>query len=114
MRAAKRPPLCSWLAAMAGLICVSSAAPAFADVTAFLGTNTTPANRLASGLSVGTGVGLLIVGLEFEYAQSPDDPSSGAPSLKTGSTNILLQTPVAIHGIQPYVTTGVGFYKEVL
>jgi hypothetical protein len=114
MKRAKRLPFRSWLGAVAGLIVVSSAAPAFADITAFLGTNTTPSNRLASGLSIGTGAGLLIVGFEFEYAQSPDDPHSGAPSLKTGSTNVLLQTPVAIHGIQPYVTTGVGFYKEVL
>lgn len=114
MKRAKRLPFRSWLGVAAGLIGVSSAAPAFADVTAFLGTNTTPANRLASGLSVGIGAGLLIVGFEFEYAQSPDDPTSGAPSLKTGSTNILLQTPVAIYGVQPYLTTGVGFYKEVL
>jgi Outer membrane protein beta-barrel domain len=114
MKRAKRLPFRPRLTGLAALICVSSAAPAFADLTAFLGTNTTPANRLATGLSVGTGVGLLIVGFEFEYAQSPDDPNSGAPSLKTGSTNILLQTPVAIHGVQPYATTGVGFYKEVL
>ena len=36
------------------------------------------------------------------------------PSLKTGSGNVLLQTPIAIFGVQPYVTTGAGFYSETL
>jgi hypothetical protein len=114
MKRAISLPFGSRLAAMAGLLCLTSAVPAFADVTAFIGANTTPANRQARGFSVGTGAGLLIVGFEFEYAQTSDDPDAGAPSLKTGSTNVLLQTPVAIHGVQLYLTTGAGFYKEVL
>ena len=43
-----------------------------------------------------------------------DDLTATAPSLKTGSGNVLLQTPVAIFGVQPYVTTGAGFYSETL
>ena len=97
---------------LAGLMCVMVAAPAHADVTAFVGANTTPANRQVRGFSAG--LGLLIVAFEFEYANTTDDPTAVAPSLKTGSGNVLLQTPVAFFGVQPYVTTGVGFYSETL
>ena len=89
-----------------------TAAPARADLTAFIGANTTPANRQVRGVSLG--IGLLVVGFEFEYAYSPDDPSAAAPSLKTGMGNLLLQTPVAFMGFQPYFTTGVGIYQEEL
>ena len=54
-------------------------------------------------------MGLLIVGFEFEYASSSDDPAAKVPSLKTGSGNVLLQSPVAFFGVQPYVTTGAGY-----
>jgi opacity protein-like surface antigen len=59
-------------------------------------------------------MGLLIVGVEFEYAYSPDDLTAIAPSLKTGMGNVLLQTPVAFMGFQPYFTTGAGIYQEEL
>jgi hypothetical protein len=98
--------------ALAGLMCVMVAAPARADVTAFVGATTTPANRQARGLSAG--LGLLIVAFEFEYANTTDDPAASVPTLKTGSGNVLLQTPVALFGVQPYVTTGAGFYSETL
>jgi len=88
------------------------AAPARADITGFLGANTTPANRQTRGLAVGAG--LLIVGFELEYAFTPDDPAATAPALKTGMGNVLLQTPVPIMGFQPYFTTGVGVYNESL
>jgi hypothetical protein len=88
------------------------AVPARADVTLFLGANTTPSNRAVRGGALG--VGLLIVGFEGEYAFTPDDPQSQAPSLRTGSGNVLLQTPFPIFGFQPYFTTGGGFYIEKL
>jgi hypothetical protein len=88
------------------------AAPARADITGFLGANLTPANRAVTGGALG--IGLLIVGFEFEYAHAPDDPKAFAPSLTTGSGNILLQTPFPLFGIQPYVTTGAGLYRETL
>lgn len=89
-----------------------SATPAFADITAFIGANTTPANRQVRGVAFG--IGLLVVGFEFEYAFTVDDPTATAPSLKTGSGNVLLQTPVAFYGVQPYFTTGGGLYNETL
>jgi len=89
-----------------------SALPARADITAFIGANTTPANRLVKGAALGAG--LLIVGFEFEYAYTGDDVTVAAPSLKTGMANLLLQTPVALMGFQPYFTTGAGIYQEEL
>jgi opacity protein-like surface antigen len=94
------------------VIVAGIAVPARADITGFIGANTTPANRQTRGLALGAG--LLIVGFELEYAFTPDDPSAMAPALKTGMGNLLLQTPVAIFGFQPYVTTGVGVFNETL
>jgi len=97
---------------LAALLLALSAAPARADLTAFIGANLTPANRQVVGGSVG--FGLLIVGAEFEYAYTPDDLTAAAPSLKTGMGNVLLQTPTAFMGFQPYFTTGAGIYQEEL
>jgi hypothetical protein len=88
------------------------AVPAYADVTAFIGATTTPANRLVRGVAAGGG--LLIIGFEFEYADTTDDPAAAAPSLKSGMGNVLLQTPTPIFGIEPYFTTGGGIYRERL
>src|SRR5947209_9527703 len=94
-------------------VCISLlAAPAYADITGFIGTTTTPSNRLVKG--VAAGIGLLVIGFEFEYASTNDDPSSGSPSLKTGMGNVLLQTPGPIFGFEPYFTTGGGLYHEAL
>ncbi len=86
--------------------------PAWADATAFIGANTTPANRQTRGFALG--VGLLIFGVEGEYAATSDDPAAGAPSLKMGSGSVLLQTPGEIFGVQPYFITGVGLFHESL
>jgi opacity protein-like surface antigen len=88
------------------------AAPARADLTGFIGANLTPANRQVLGGALG--VGLLVVGFEGEYAYTPDDPKASAPSLTTGMGNVLLQTPIAFFGFQPYFTTGAGLYRETL
>jgi hypothetical protein len=95
-------------AALMGL----GASPAFADLTGFIGANTTPANRRVQGFAVGAG--LLLFGFEFEYANTPDDPDALAPSLRTGIGNVLIQTPFAIFGFQPYFTAGGGVYRESL
>jgi opacity protein-like surface antigen len=98
--------------ALATLVCGLIATPAFADITAFIGANTTPANRQVRGLAAG--IGLLVVGFEFEYANTTDDLAASAPSLTTGSGNIMFQTPVAFFGFQPYFTAGGGLYRETL
>jgi hypothetical protein len=85
---------------------------ASADVTGFLGSNSTPSNRLAKGFAVGTG--LLIVGFEFEYAHTNEDLSRAAPGLRTFMFNGLLQTPVPIARMQFYGTMGGGVFRETL
>jgi hypothetical protein len=94
------------------LLVLSAAVPAFADATAFIGSTTTPANRPTRGIAVG--VSLVIVGFEFEYANVSETPEDAAPSLWTGMGNVLLQTPIPVAGMQFYVTTGAGLYRESL
>jgi opacity protein-like surface antigen len=96
----------------AAFLVVATPNRARADITGFLGATTTPANRMTQGFAVGAG--LVIVAFEFEYASTSDDVTAGAPSLKTGMGNVLLQTPVAFFGFQPYVATGAGVYSESL
>jgi opacity protein-like surface antigen len=96
--------------AAVGFVLAVDAPAARADVTAFLGANTTPATRQVRGGALGTG--LVIVGFEVEYAFTPDDPASAAPSLKTGMGNILLQAP--FQDFQPYITSGAGIFNESL
>jgi hypothetical protein len=85
---------------------------ALADITAFIGANTSPSSRLVKGAAFGGG--LLVIGFEFEYAATSEDLAAAAPSLKTGMASVLLQTPIAIMGVQPYFTTGGGIYREEL
>lgn len=91
---------------------LAAAAPAFADATAFIGNTATPSNRSVKGIALG--MSLLIVGFEFEYAHTSEDDANAAPSLTTGMGNVLLQTPFPIFGMQPYLTTGGGIYRETL
>lgn len=99
----------AWLVVVIVLL---SATPALADATLFIGTTTTPANRTAKGFAVG--VSLLIVGFEFEYASTGETLDEAAPSLRTGMGNVLLQTPFPVAGMQFYLTTGAGLYRERL
>lgn len=103
----------SWrLAMLAGVLIAGSASPAHADVTGFLGLNTTPSVRPAKGFAIGSG--FTIVGFEFEYSSASRDDSELAPSLTTGMGNVLLQTPITIHRAQLYFTVGGGVYRERL
>src|SRR5204863_10195050 len=86
--------------------------PARADITGFIGANTTPKSRHTQGFAVGAGV--MFLGIEFEYGSTPDDPAALAPSLNTGTGNVLFQAPFAIFGFQPYFSTGGGIYHEEL
>jgi hypothetical protein len=94
------------------LVLIGLAAPASADITGFLGANTSPESRSVRGLALGSGI--LFLGFEFEYAAASADELQGAPSLKSGMGNVLLQTPFAIFRLQPYFTTGAGVYRERL
>lgn len=93
------------------LVLVGPAA-AWADVTAFIGVNGSPSTRLVKGAAIGAT--LLVVGLEFEYAQTSEDPTEHSPGLQTGSGNVLVQTPLSVMGLQFYATAGGGLYRETL
>jgi hypothetical protein len=101
-----------FLAAAVAALLLLAPRPASADVTAFLGLTRTTENRAARGFAFG--FGLLVVGFEFEYANSVEDAAEGSPSLGTGSGNVLLQTPVEVSGVSLYATAGAGFYRERL
>ena len=85
---------------------------ATADITGFIGVTRTPENRALRGFAFG--FGLLVVGFEFEYANTIEDKLESLPSLQTGSGNVLIQSPVEIFRIQPYGTVGGGLFRERL
>ena len=89
------------------LVLLSIAAPARADITAFIGANTTPANRQVRGGAAR--LGLLIVGFEVEYAFTPDDPrGGGAVAQDRHRQRRCCRRRSPIFGFQPYFTTGGG------
>lgn len=103
-----------WLLAFACFLVASVLAPstASADATAFLGMNATPSNRPVRGIA--GGIGLVIVGFEFEYANTSEDLDRAAPRLRTFMFNGMVQTPIPIGGLQFYGTAGGGAYRETL
>lgn len=84
----------------------------WADVTAFLGASPSPGVRLARGAAVGAG--LVVVAFEVEAAHILEQRADGEPSLSTGMANVLVQTPLAVSGMQLYGTAGAGLYRERL
>lgn len=94
---------------VAALLVLSTAKTATADITGFLGLSGGPSVRTTWGLAAG--ISFLVVGVEFEYADVADSPENAAPRIRTGSGNLLLQTPFAVGGIQLYGTAGAGGYR---
>lgn len=101
----------SLIASLVAAALVGTAAPAEADATLFLGITSTPENRATRGFAAG--FGLLVLGFEFEYANTVEDLQEAAPGLATGMANVLVQTP-GVGGLQAYATAGAGLYRERL
>jgi opacity protein-like surface antigen len=99
---------CSLVVLLAVGLVACLPAPAAADVTVFWGVSPSPATRPGRGISIG--LGLLVIGFEFEYAKLSEDEVEGAPGLTTGMGNIMIQTPTS--KLQLYATTGGGVYRE--
>lgn len=93
------------------LLFVLAAREAAADVTLFAGKTANPSSRAARGVSVDAI--LLLVGFEFEYSDTAEDVSAGAPALRTGMFNAFVQTPSLV-GLRFYATAGGGLYQERL
>ena len=89
-----------------------AAAPADADLTAFVGANATPSNRPVRGFAAG--LSLLVVGFEFEFSDTAEDEMADAPGLRTGMFNLLLQTPFGVAGLQFYLTAGGGSTRKAV
>jgi opacity protein-like surface antigen len=98
------------IAAFAVLVATAIPTSAFADATLFAGASSAPSLRPTLGVSVGAG--LLVIGFEFEYAQTHEDVQEFAPKMRTFMANLLVQTPIPISGIQFYGTVGAGFFHE--
>jgi hypothetical protein len=100
------------IVAIALLAIAAHPRPAAADVTAFLGFSPTPESRSTRGFAFG--MNFLVVGVEFEYANTreKDDLTAIAPGLVTTMFNGLISTPTS--GIQLYGTLGGGVYRERL
>lgn len=100
------------VAALAAVAMLGATEPAAADITAFLGLSTTPSAHQARGLAIGSGI--LALGFEFEYSDFAENVADLEPGLRIGSVNGVLQTPVALGGMQLYATAGAGIYRERL
>ena len=105
-----RTRLPAFVLTLATLLMLPSTAAA--DATFFFGRQTTTGDEKDWTRGFAIGVGMAIVGFEFEYASMKEDETLLRPSLKTTSGNVLLQT-VGIP-IQFYFTTGGTYYREAL
>jgi hypothetical protein len=101
-----------FIALAALMLVVTLPRNAAADLTAFIGLSPTGDTRSVRGF--GVGFGLLIIGFEFEYANVIEDEDNLSPGLRTGSGNVLVQTPIEVSGIQLYGTAGGGVFRERL
>ena len=111
MRAFQCISRASQIGALALIALLASVRPASADLTAFFGVTPTPENRTVRGFAGGGG--FLIVGFEFEYANTSEDDVDPLPGLRTFSGNVLVNTPGdLLGGVQLYATTGFGGYRE--
>ena len=89
--------------------CVSFAEDSISGLEALNRAGLAPVVRGFSG-----GLILVIVGFEFEYADTSEDETALAPGLKTYMVNGFLQTPFPIAGMQFYGTAGGGVFRESL
>ena len=89
-------------------VLLAGAPRAEADLTAFLGANTTPTNRPVRGFAAG--LSFLLLGVEFEYSDTNAD-AAGNARRRAGMFNVLGQTPT-VYGMQFYATAGAGLYRE--
>ena len=96
-------------AVLAIALTLGFASPARADITAFWGFAPKPDTHGTRGFSLG--ISMLIVAFEGEYSALAENVAKGAPGLRTGMINGILQTPT---NTQIYLTMGGGFYREEL
>ena len=106
------PDMMIRLAVLALALMAATPSIARADATAFLGRNSAGDDR-STTRGFALGVSMLVVGFEFEYANSGEDRTNATPSLRTTAGNVFVQT-FGLPGFQLYATTGAGIYRERL
>ena len=84
--------------------------PARADIVGFLGSNLTPSSQPIYGAALS--INILVVCLEFEFANSPEDLSRGLPGQITGMASVQFVTPTG--RVQAYGGAGIGAGWESL
>ena len=99
-------------AVLALVMMVATPSIARADLTGFFGRMSAGDDR-SSTRGFALGASMLVVGFEFEYANSSEDQTDNTPSLRTTSGNVFIQT-FGLPGFQLYATTGAGMYRERL
>ena len=92
---------------MALVMTLALPAKASADLTGFLGLTATPKSRSVKGFAIG--INVILIGFEFEFANTTEDPLNAAPGLKTYSFNGAVMTPTRT---QLYLTAGGGVFRE--
>jgi Outer membrane protein beta-barrel domain len=100
------------LIALALALIAMTPAAARADATAFLGRNSAGDDG-STTRGFAFCASLLVLGFEFEYANSGEDQTTATPSLRTTAGNVSAQT-FGLPGFQLYATTGAGYYRERL
>ena len=84
-------------------------APARADLTAFVGRNTTLSSQVTG---FAAGLSLLMFGVEFEYSGTAQTYPAAPNALHTGTVNLLAQAPFVISRLQFYGTIGGGLSRK--
>lgn len=97
-------------AGLIGCLLAASAAPARADVTLFVGLNTTSAPHPTVGVAVGRCCRGM-VGFEVEYAGTLGEASKETPNLSTATGNLIVQKRLT-ERTHLYFVGGLGIYLE--
>ena len=92
---------------IAFIMTLAAPATASADLTGFLGLTATPKSRSVKGFAIG--INVILIGFEFEFANTVEDPLKAAPGLKTYSFNGAVMTPTHT---QLYLSAGGGVFRE--
>ena len=82
--------------------------PAFADATVFVGSS----NQLAKGVAIG--VGLLVIGFEFEFSDTGQSLEDRAPHCAPAWETSCFRLPFQSPDFSCHFTTGTGIYRERL
>ena len=97
-------------AAATAFLLTVGAQPALADATVFIGSQRASEGGSLRGAALG--ISLVVLGLEFEYAETRPARAADGLVRRSGMLNLLLQTPRRAARVQFYAAVGGGLYRE--